>query len=288
MPRSRPTPGCWSTSPTRDCSCASSTSGCSAVCRCPRAVRSCPSEIAHIARDPFDPAYDLADVVARLRRKRTGIKRALLDQQLVGGVGNIYADEALWRARLHYARATDTLPRPAAVGLLTAAADVMAEALQAGGTSFDSLYVNVNGASGYFDRSLAVYGREGEPCPRCGTAIRREAFMNRSSYPLPALPADPERRPRPLLRAASRQRDCCRYGSAGLGWSDREASPPLPDRPAPPQLEAAAPVRAGRRLRRAREHGRADPVQQGRSGRPRRGVGPAADRASTSAGTTSS
>ena len=144
-----------------------------------------PGEIAHIARDPFDPAYDLDDVVRRLRRKRTGVKRALLDQQLVGGVGNIYADEALWRARLHYARATDTLPRPAAVQLLTAAAGVMAEALQAGGTSFDSLYVNVNGTSGYFDRSLAVYGREGGPCPRCGTPIRREAFMNRSSFRCP-------------------------------------------------------------------------------------------------------
>ena len=144
-----------------------------------------PGEIAHIARDPFDPAYDLDDVVRRLRRKRTGVKRALLDQQLVGGVGNIYADEALWRARLHYARATDTLPRPAAVQLLTAAAGVMAEALQAGGTSFDSLYVNVNGTSGYFDRSLAVYGREGGPCPRCGTPIRREAFMNLSSFRCP-------------------------------------------------------------------------------------------------------
>ncbi len=144
-----------------------------------------PGEIAHIARDPFDPAYDLDDVVRRLRRKRTGVKRALLDQQLVGGVGNIYADEALWRARLHYARATDTLPRAAAVQLLTAAAGVMAEALQAGGTSFDSLYVNVNGASGYFDRSLAVYGREGGPCPRCGAPIRREAFMNRSSFRCP-------------------------------------------------------------------------------------------------------
>lgn len=144
-----------------------------------------PHEIAHIARDPFDPAYDLDDVVRRLRRKRTGVKRALLDQQLVGGVGNIYADEALWRSRLHYARATDTLPRPAAVQLLTAAAGVMAEALQAGGTSFDSLYVNVNGTSGYFDRSLAVYGREGEPCPRCGAPVRREAFMNRSSFRCP-------------------------------------------------------------------------------------------------------
>jgi formamidopyrimidine-DNA glycosylase len=144
-----------------------------------------PPEIAHIARDPFDPAYDLDDVVRRLRRKRTGVKRALLDQQLVGGVGNIYADEALWRTRMHYARATDTMSRRSAVEVLTAAADVMAEALQAGGTSFDSLYVNVNGASGYFDRSLAAYGREGEPCPRCGTAIRREAFMNRSSYRCP-------------------------------------------------------------------------------------------------------
>jgi formamidopyrimidine-DNA glycosylase len=144
-----------------------------------------PAEIAHIARDPFDPAYDLDEVVRRLRRKRTGIKRALLDQQLIGGVGNIYADEALWRARLHYARATDTMSRRSAVEVLTAARDVMAEALQMGGTSFDSLYVNVNGASGYFDRSLAAYGREGEPCPRCGTPIRREAFMNRSSYRCP-------------------------------------------------------------------------------------------------------
>ncbi|HEY5784187.1 MAG TPA: bifunctional DNA-formamidopyrimidine glycosylase/DNA-(apurinic or apyrimidinic site) lyase [Microlunatus sp.] len=144
-----------------------------------------PPEIAHIARDPFDPSYDLDDVVARLRRKRTGVKRALLDQQLVGGVGNIYADEALWRTRMHYARATDTMSRRAAAEVLRAAAEVMAEALRAGGTSFDSLYVNVNGTSGYFDRSLAAYGREGEPCPRCGTPIRREAFMNRSSYRCP-------------------------------------------------------------------------------------------------------
>ncbi|HEU5484886.1 MAG TPA: bifunctional DNA-formamidopyrimidine glycosylase/DNA-(apurinic or apyrimidinic site) lyase [Microlunatus sp.] len=144
-----------------------------------------PPEIAHIARDPFDPAYQLADVVRRLRRKRTGIKRALLDQQLVGGIGNIYADEALWRARVHYARATDTMSRASAVAVLTAARAVMAEALDAGGTSFDSLYVDVNGSSGYFDRSLAVYGREGEPCPRCGSPIRREAFMNRSSFRCP-------------------------------------------------------------------------------------------------------
>jgi formamidopyrimidine-DNA glycosylase len=144
-----------------------------------------PAEIAHIARDPFDPEFDLAAAVARLRAKKTGLKRALLDQQLVSGIGNIYADEALWRARLHYARATDTLPRAAAVEIITQAAAVMREALGQGGTSFDSLYVNVNGSSGYFDRSLAVYGRQDEPCRRCGTPIRREPFMNRSSYRCP-------------------------------------------------------------------------------------------------------
>ena len=144
-----------------------------------------PAEVAHIARDPFDPAYDLGVAVARLRRKKTGIKRALLDQTVVSGIGNIYADEALWRARTHYARATDTLTRAAAVAVLLAAAEVMAAALRQGGTSFDSLYVNVNGSSGYFERSLAVYGRESEPCPRCGSAIRREPFMNRSSYRCP-------------------------------------------------------------------------------------------------------
>jgi formamidopyrimidine-DNA glycosylase len=109
----------------------------------------------------------------------------LLDQSLVSGVGNIYADEALWRVRLHYARATDRLRAREVAGLMTAVSDVFAEALTDGGTSFDSLYVNVNGESGYFDRSLAAYGREGEPCLRCGTPIRRDPFMNRSSYTCP-------------------------------------------------------------------------------------------------------
>jgi formamidopyrimidine-DNA glycosylase len=144
-----------------------------------------PPEIAHVAPDPFDPEFDQAGVVARLRRRHTGVKRALLDQTLVSGIGNIYADEALWRARLHYARPTETLPRRAAVNLLDQAAAVMRDALGEGGTSFDSLYVNVNGTSGYFDRSLQAYGQEGKPCARCGTPIRREPFMNRSSYRCP-------------------------------------------------------------------------------------------------------
>ncbi|MEV0378582.1 bifunctional DNA-formamidopyrimidine glycosylase/DNA-(apurinic or apyrimidinic site) lyase [Nonomuraea sp. NPDC050643] len=144
-----------------------------------------PQPIAHIAPDPFEAAFDEAEFTRRLRLKRTEIKRALLDQSLISGVGNIYADEALWIARLHWARPTHTLTRPKVAELLTAVRTVMGAALQQGGTSFDSLYVNVNGESGYFDRSLEAYGRRDLPCSRCGTAIRREAFMNRSSYSCP-------------------------------------------------------------------------------------------------------
>jgi formamidopyrimidine-DNA glycosylase len=152
-----------------------------------------PTEIAHIAPDPFDPEFDDAELARRLRRRRTGVKRALLDQTLVSGIGNIYADEALWRARLHYARPTETLRRFEVAALLAAAREVMAEALRHGGTSFDALYVNVNGESGYFDRSLAVYGQTGRPCPRCGTPIRREAFLNRSAFTCPRCQPRPRR-----------------------------------------------------------------------------------------------
>ena len=144
-----------------------------------------PRAVAHIARDPLDPEFDDDAFAAALRRRRTGLKRALLDQSLVSGIGNIYADEALWRARLHYARATGDLTRSRIDEVLGHARDVMREALDQGGTSFDALYVNVNGESGWFDRSLNAYGREQEPCPRCGTPIRRESFMNRSSYRCP-------------------------------------------------------------------------------------------------------
>ncbi|WP_285509965.1 bifunctional DNA-formamidopyrimidine glycosylase/DNA-(apurinic or apyrimidinic site) lyase [Actinokineospora sp. NBRC 105648] len=144
-----------------------------------------PDPVAHIARDPMDPAFDLAAAVAAVRRKRTEIKRALLDQTLVSGIGNIYADEALWRTKLHWARPTDKLTAAKAGELLSAATDVMNEALSVGGTSFDALYVNINGQSGYFDRSLNAYGQEGLPCGRCGRPIRREPFMNRSSFSCP-------------------------------------------------------------------------------------------------------
>ncbi|MER7756323.1 bifunctional DNA-formamidopyrimidine glycosylase/DNA-(apurinic or apyrimidinic site) lyase [Kitasatospora sp. NPDC097643] len=141
-----------------------------------------PVSIAHIARDPLDPRFDDEAFTAALRAKRTTVKRALLDQTLISGVGNIYADEALWRSKLHYDRPTATLTRPQAAELLANARAVMTAALAVGGTSFDSLYVNVNGESGYFSRDLDAYGREQEPCRRCGTPIRRAAWMNRSSY----------------------------------------------------------------------------------------------------------
>jgi formamidopyrimidine-DNA glycosylase len=155
---------------------------------------SLPDEIAHIARDPMDPLFDDEAFVAAFRRKHTEVKRALLDQTLISGVGNIYADEALWRAKLHGARATDALTKPAVRRLLGHVRDVLSEAIVAGGTSFDALYVNVNGQSGYFDRSLNVYGREGQPCHRCGTPIRREVFMNRSSYSCPHCQPRPRKR----------------------------------------------------------------------------------------------
>lgn len=155
-----------------------------------------PPSVVHIARDPFDPHLDEIAWVARLRTRRTGVKRALLDQTLLSGVGNIYADESLWRVRLHGDRPADALTRPGALRLLGAVRDVMGEALAAGGTSFDALYVNVNGESGYFDRSLAVYGQEGRPCPRCGAPVRRRQFMNRSSF-FCARCQVPPRQPRP-------------------------------------------------------------------------------------------
>jgi formamidopyrimidine-DNA glycosylase len=144
-----------------------------------------PESITHIAPDPLEPAFDQGAVIARLKSRHTAVKRSLLDQRLVSGIGNIYADEALWRAKVHGEREAASLSKPALGRLIGHARGVMVEALGRGGTSFDALYVDVNGASGYFDRSLNAYGREGRPCPRCGTLIRREAFMNRSSYSCP-------------------------------------------------------------------------------------------------------
>jgi formamidopyrimidine-DNA glycosylase len=153
-----------------------------------------PAELTHIARDPLDPEFDDAAFVRRVRRSASGIKRILQNQSMVSGVGNIYADEALWLARVHGDRRGDRLKNADVERVLAAARSVMTAALGEGGTSFDALYVNVNGESGYFDRSLQVYGREGLPCSRCGTPIRRVSFMNRSSFFCPACQPPPRSR----------------------------------------------------------------------------------------------
>jgi formamidopyrimidine-DNA glycosylase len=152
---------------------------------------SVPAGIAHIGRDPLDDHFDADAWVRRTRRRNTTIKRALLDQSAMSGVGNIYADEALWRAKLHGDRPTSMLTRAQLNVLLVELRAVFTDALRAGGTSFDALYVNVNGESGYFDRSLKAYGRVGEPCPRCGRPIARARWMNRSSYFCPSCQRPP-------------------------------------------------------------------------------------------------
>lgn len=141
-----------------------------------------PKCVEHIARDVFDPRFDAVDVIAKMRKRSAGVKHVLLDQGLLSGVGNIYADEALWRTKLHYAMPAQRIRASVLEDLIANVQAVMQEALAVGGTSFDALYVNVNGQSGYFERALAAYGREGEPCDRCGRPISRAAWENRSSF----------------------------------------------------------------------------------------------------------
>ncbi|WP_017570632.1 bifunctional DNA-formamidopyrimidine glycosylase/DNA-(apurinic or apyrimidinic site) lyase [Nocardiopsis halotolerans] len=160
----------------------------------PGAREDVPSSVDHIALDPLDPDFVPETFVRALRARRTEVKRALLDQSLISGVGNIYADEALWRSRLHWARSTRGLSDAQATELLGHVRQVMNEALEVGGTTFDGLYVNVNGESGYFERGLNAYGRRDRPCGRCGAPIIREAFMNRSSYSCPTCQKAPRGR----------------------------------------------------------------------------------------------
>jgi formamidopyrimidine-DNA glycosylase len=141
-----------------------------------------PGQVAHIARDPLDPAFDDDGFIRRLLARTSTVKRALLDQSLISGVGNIYADEALWAARVHFDQPTSALSVKRAERLLAEVRQVLAKALAEGGTSFDAQYVNVNGQAGYFAHSLNAYGRTGQPCPRCGRPIVRARFMNRSSH----------------------------------------------------------------------------------------------------------
>jgi len=141
-----------------------------------------PRSAAHIARDPLDEHFDEAGVLAKFKKKNSGIKRVLLDQQVLSGIGNIYADEALWASKLHYDYPASRLSKAKAVELLTAVRGILARAVDAGGTSFDEQYKNVNGESGYFEVSLNAYGQTGKPCNRCGKPIKRDSWMNRGSH----------------------------------------------------------------------------------------------------------
>ena len=141
-----------------------------------------PHSAQHIALDPFDPAFDREAVIAAMKSRKAAIKSVILNQEIMSGVGNIYADESLWRAKIHPEIPASDLSTKKITTLVDAAIEVMAEAVEVGGTSFDAMYINVNGESGFFETSLAAYGQEGEPCPRCGRQIRRIAFGNRSSH----------------------------------------------------------------------------------------------------------
>jgi formamidopyrimidine-DNA glycosylase len=144
-----------------------------------------PTSAQHIAPDPFDPLFDKAATVKNYLRRNIKIKTALLNQEIMSGVGNIYADETLWRAKVHPETITSELPAKKISTIIDYATQVMSEAIEKGGTSFDDLYINVNGESGFFEQSLAAYGQEGEPCPRCGTPIKRITFGARSSHYCP-------------------------------------------------------------------------------------------------------
>jgi formamidopyrimidine-DNA glycosylase len=141
-----------------------------------------PTSVAHIARDLLDPYFDAEAVAAKMTKKNSGIKRVLLDQNLLSGIGNIYADESLWLAKLHYDKPASSISKIKHLELIEIAADVLRKAVEQGGTSFDEQYKNVNGESGYFSQSLNAYGMTGLPCKRCGTPIRREAWANRGSH----------------------------------------------------------------------------------------------------------
>ena len=141
-----------------------------------------PTSALHIAPDPFDPSFDIDATINNYLRRTIKIKTALLNQEIMSGVGNIYADETLWRAKIHPETLTSDLTKKKIATIIETATTVMQEAINQGGTSFDDLYINVNGESGFFEQSLNAYGQEGEPCPRCGTPIKRIAFGQRSSH----------------------------------------------------------------------------------------------------------
>jgi len=157
-------------------------------------LRNCvPQSVQHIALDPFDEAFNRDEVIKLMKSRKAAIKNVILNQEIMSGVGNIYADESLWRTQIHPEISASDLSIKKIGHLVDVAKQVMAEAIDLGGTSFDALYINVNGESGFFETALVAYGQEGEPCPRCGRLIRRIAFGNRSSHLCPNCQKNPNK-----------------------------------------------------------------------------------------------
>lgn len=147
-----------------------------------------PEEYASLDRqlgpEPLSPHWDAAALMARLRRRpRARVKALLLDQHFLAGLGNIYSDEALFRAGLHPARPAGSLSPGEVERLHKAIRAVLAEAIDANGTTLsDGIFLFGSGEAGRFAERLRVYGRAGKPCPRCGRAIVRELLAGRSSH----------------------------------------------------------------------------------------------------------
>lgn len=139
---------------------------------------------AELGVEPLSRAFTADRVHEMTRRSVTPIRNWLLDQRRVAGVGNIYAVEALFRARIRPTRRARTLTRRETAALRDALRDVLGEAIRARGTTISD-YRDANGETGGFGLRLQAYGREGEPCVRCGTPIRRVVISNRSAFYCP-------------------------------------------------------------------------------------------------------
>jgi formamidopyrimidine-DNA glycosylase len=141
--------------------------------------------LARLGPEPLEKGFDAAYLAARARGRRVAIKQFLMDQQVVVGVGNIYASESLYRAGVDPRRAAGRVPLAKLERVVTAVREVLRAAIRHGGTTLRD-YVNADGAPGYFSQDLFVYERAGQPCRRCGTAIRQLVQGQRSTYFCPA------------------------------------------------------------------------------------------------------
>ncbi|MBX6351941.1 MAG: DNA-formamidopyrimidine glycosylase [Thermoflavifilum sp.] len=160
-----------------------------------------PKGLAELGPEPFDPALDHGAFRRRFHHRTAPIKAVLLDQTCIAGLGNIYVDEALFLVGIHPATPAHRLRPAQAEALLAAIRDVLTRAIAAGGSSVRS-YVNGYGRHGGFQMALHVYGREGEPCRRCGTAIEKLRVAGRGTHVCPRCQPQPRRSRRAGQRGA--------------------------------------------------------------------------------------